>query len=908
MQSKSIITIFPIALSHFMTPGSLRGDAVPATFTGSGADNNWHTAANWNPANVPAGDACVIIPASSGLIRVDKHTGFAELTIGPGSEIQIQPSFGIFPLDVIENNGLISFMEAGLPRIQTQLDTSMTLNGSGVLRIAKTDTNPILWGQNGTNTFTNGPDHTIEGHGYLTESIERLVNSGLINANVEGQTLRAIDNLVLDLDGGELRAESGGTLRINNSDITGSNGGFISVGDDSAVILGSLELSSTEIKAADLDGDLSNNLLSVGAGIGMSNVTNAARIEVTDASNTRNITMLNSFVNNGEIIALDETPTGSTGIRLDGDVTLSGSGKVVLNDSQNHYITGLSVDDTFVHGENHTIEGQGIVGSAVAILGHFLNSGIIHSNQGGELSIRARDEADAFINEPSGILRVTNSSTMTMPPASTVGLHWKNRGTIEVQENCVFDAARNPTLGNLRPNNLDMESGKLHVDGDFDTDLLNVSSGIISGSGITRAAATILAENVVIRPGDDGTPGIGVLTFGDSLPTDLTDYCNGVSTVAERSDVVQFGGSTLEFDLESATSHDAIRFGTPGRETGVHGSGSVRLKLNLTGPPSGFNSDDQIVIVSDIAFTAIYQFGGPGQFTRECNGSTALVHPETHGGLTVANLNENGDLTTYDGRATFKVILEPTSTMPEGVASRIILTQPFFATELPGEDYSFRAHPGSGTGTVVAAINAPGGLTGTPTFAIIGDTPFQIDAQTGEISVAEALSGNPTIHRFTVNIYDGENVQSNLVSLYLGGDDGEVAQLLLNGSGGPFEGQDNPEIVSPEADPDKDGICNVFELWYGTNPDIPNPSPEIELGSMMQDGMPTGVVSVSVDSMIDDLISIDCGFSTDLRTFEAGIRGSINPGPMRRIQFIDPNPTARGKFFSRFSFISGGNQ
>ena len=739
--------------------GRSLGDTTLATYTGASPDNHWFTAANWNPATVPGGDgSCIIIPPSSGRIDLNNHAGIEELSIGAGSELRILQSWGLFPADVIQNDGLITFDATGLPRVQTSFDGSMTFNGSGTVRMAKTDNNPVLWGQNGTNKLTNGPNHTLEGFGYFQESIESIENAGLINANVSGEMLQGIRSLRLLLNGGELRAESGGSLQVTNSDITGQDGGFLRVGDGSLIDLHNLTLSSTEIKTSDLDGDLSNNRLIVGASITTSDVTNAARIEVYDDSNNRFLRIKDSFTNHGEIVAVGGS-TGSTGIVVEGSATLSGQGKVILNHEQQHFISGTNASDTLMHGAGHTIEGEGIVGGGFAAIENVFNAGVIHSNQGGEIRVEAGRADDIFVNEPSGVLRVSNSGMMTIPGFGSSGLKWTNRGTIDVGNDCTFDAALNPTLGNILPTELTMESGKLHVDGDFDSDSTQVSSGIISGSGVLRAGATTLAENVVVRPGDDseGTPGIGVLTFGDSFPTGSGFDCIGISSLAAHSDVVQFGGSTLELDIESANSHDAIQFGETGREHAVHANGSVRLKLNLTGNPSGFSSGDCLVIASGIKFRGDFRFGSEGQFTRECGGSTALVHPEEHGGLTVANLREGDLLTTSDGRLTFTVFIEQ-----EG---RMVLTQPFGADEVPGEDYTFEVDGDSTVGTVVGTINAPGAIT-APTFVLVGNTAFfEVDSATGAITVTQALVSAPTVSTFSVSVSDSQRAQVNPTSI-----------------------------------------------------------------------------------------------------------------------------------------------
>ncbi len=892
-----------LGLASVTLLGPAMGATIVSTYTGGGADNHWATPENWNPATPPSNDATdqylITIPASRGIIVLNQNAAFNELTIGTGSELTIAPGLGLFPTDIIENNGLITFSTvAGNQRIQTSFDGSVSFTGTGTVRLNDSNFQGVILGQNGINTLTNGAGHTIEGFGTLGELFETAVNSGLINANVSGQILQT--SMGITVDGGELRAESGGTLAIS-SNITGQNGGIISVGDDSLVQLSSGTVSSATISALDSDGDLSNNRVRIGSTITADNVTSSARIEVSDASNNRLLRIQNSFVNNGEIVALDED-AGFTGIIISGDVELSGTGKVILNEEGSHGISGTSGSETFLHAAGHTIEGKGVIGGPLEAIMTFTNAGLIHSNQGGILSIPAGRAGENFVNEPSGVLRVSNSGQLHIPGFSSAGQTFRNRGLIDVGENCFLDAALNPTLQNIKPTVVLMESGKIHSDGIFETDQLIVQSGIISGRGVLRAGATTCAENVIVRPGDGEVPGIGVLTFTHSLPTGDLPSCGGIfaEDLAGFSDVVQLGGSTFDLDIASAGSHDEIRFSNSPK---IHAIGSIRLKLNITGPASGFSATDQIVIVSGIGFTTPVRGPGLGESLVDCGGSSVLVHPEAIGGLSVANLPASGRLTSYDGRASFRVVLSPGIGPAQNAHDTITLTESSVSTEVPAQSYVFNVDPGSAVGSVVATVSAPATITGTPTFAIIGDTPFEINPATGEITLATALDpGSPqTVFTITVNIYDGTNVQVNPTTITIGNND-SVVRGLLTGPGGPFEGQSDPAVVSPAADPDQDGIGNVFELWYGTDPTHPNPAPVVTIGTMNQGGMTTGTLDVAVDPLIDDLIAIDGEFSYDLIDFHPGIRQVTNSGVMRNLRFLDDRSAPGGRLFGRFRY------
>jgi hypothetical protein len=654
------------------------------------------------------------------------------------------------------------------------------------------------------------------------------------------------------------------------------------------------------LKALDSDGDLANNRLEVETASTIRNCRNDGTIVISDDSNQKFLYVAGTVENNGEILSV-EAGNSSTGIflSLDQDVVISGSGQITLTEGPAFGVTpdviaGAGGFEALVHGSGHTIAGSGRIGEGIEL---FENHGLIHSNLGGVLEIPKWGVA-SFFNERGGVLRATNNSEIRMPGFSSDGRVITQRGLIEIEDGSFLDAGfGQPSPGGaLLPTQVVMEEGELRIDGVFETDVLLVSSGLISGGGEIRTYSTTCAENVVFRPGNP----VGPLTFVNNDPTSPFPACGGIvdspngGDLPSYTDVVQLGGSTFDLDIVSPGEHDEVRFdGT------VYADGSVRLKLNFLGSPSSFNSSDRLVIVSDA--TVNYERRDPKGELVDCGGSLVRVSPTSVGGLTIANLPQSGYLTSYDGRATFRVITDP-------LMGSITLTEPFFSTQLPVENYNFTTPELTMPGSVVATIEPPASMTGVPRYAIVGDAPFEIDPDTGVVTVSEFIDFETQagIYDVTINVFDGETVQVNETTITIldvvETNEQRVFELLA-GPGGVFEGETDPAIVGATADPDNDGQINAFELWRNTDPSVANPSPLGEI-KRVQVGQETRLaLEVTVNPEVDDALSIDGMLSFDLDAFRTGTRQVLSEGVEgRRVRFLDATALDGPRGFGRFEF------
>jgi hypothetical protein len=104
----------------------------------------------------------------------------------------------------------------------------------------------------------------------------------------------------------------------------------------------------------------------------------------------------------------------------------------------------------------------------------------------------------------------------------------------------------------------------------------------------------------------------------------------------------------------------------------------------------------------------------------------------------------------------------------------------------------------------------------------------------------------------------------------------------------------DPALVGFDADPDGDGIPNVFELWRMTTPDRPDMAPAPLFGHLALDGPGTKYpfIQVKVSTEVDDLLQIRAQASHDLRTWRdvSSTRSTSPLGTSRWVRFNDTEP------------------
>ncbi|MDA0766822.1 MAG: hypothetical protein O3A87_02805 [Verrucomicrobia bacterium] len=132
----------------------------------------------------------------------------------------------------------------------------------------------------------------------------------------------------------------------------------------------------------------------------------------------------------------------------------------------------------------------------------------------------------------------------------------------------------------------------------------------------------------------------------------------------------------------------------------------------------------------------------------------------------------------------------------------------------------------------------------------------------------------------------------------------EAVSFFLSEPGGAFPGETDPAILGVGADPDADGLANIFELWRGSDPATPDQPVPLILESYFISFANRGSVIVETVLAVDTLLIINTEMSHDLlawRNINAtrSILGTVSG--IRTYRFYDTLALPLGSpFFVRF--------
>jgi RHS repeat-associated protein len=322
---------------------------LAVSWTGLGDGTNWHDSNNWSGLTIPvATDDVVIDVPSNPSIAFSSNTGTRsvrslitrESIVFQGGALQVETSFDVDATVTLAGgtirNATVNSTPAGTLLITNgtldgvTLNSDLTLSGSltvnnrltvnSVLTVSGSgslffnngshtldgtgqvvlDGATMRLGSSGLSTVTIGPELTLRGRGSITHGNSSgsiaLTNRGTIKADVPGQTLNILPNLVPKslVNEGVLIAEGGGKLQVDgltgnlNSAQVNGTGSHLQIGGTnwtnnlglSAPAGTFLSLHGTWTNAANITADGSTLTL----GSGTNAWSNTSRIEATDTT------------------------------------------------------------------------------------------------------------------------------------------------------------------------------------------------------------------------------------------------------------------------------------------------------------------------------------------------------------------------------------------------------------------------------------------------------------------------------------------------------------------------------------------------------------------------------------------------------------------------------------------------
>ncbi|MBN2561979.1 MAG: hypothetical protein JXQ75_13725 [Phycisphaerae bacterium] len=281
----------------------------------------------------------------------------------------------------IVNHGTIKLRHnTGMGHGRLRLDNDLTLSGTGDLLCGA----DIF--SDSDITLTNAAGHTIH-HG-SGEILVALVNNGLVNAD------RDDANTVLAIKGGEganngtMKATNGCSLDIYSIVNQGPNGLIFADG-------GTVRLRGTTIVGGTLDSTDSSIITTLDQTLNhVSDITNEGYLRVpTDRSA---LAVSGTTLNNNGTIELCCDPTMPGKMRVDSDVTLDGTGELLLG-----WDVYTESGHTLTNGANHTIRyGNG------SIRVRLVNNGTVNADRDEQFKPLSLMDAEVVNN---AVMKATNN-------------------------------------------------------------------------------------------------------------------------------------------------------------------------------------------------------------------------------------------------------------------------------------------------------------------------------------------------------------------------------------------------------------------------------------------------------------------------------------------------------------------
>jgi hypothetical protein len=356
----------------------------------------------------------------SGVIRTvvgDGGVTLQDVALTMGSQLQFGTNLDANVVGTFTNNGAVLQPSDG-GTMQLSLPANTTFAGNGVWMMAGTAlSNSLIRAATAGITFTNDSAHTIQGQGNIGAFTHIIIdNKGLILANQANPLTIQTNASGSMVNTGTLRATAGAVLNVAAA--TTSTGGVLQADDASTINLNnvSVVLDSTRITTS---GTGAVVFAQPAASHALDDVINNGLVRI---ANSVAVNIRGTITNNGTV---EQNSTASqTVARLDGNVTLSGTGVWKLSNNFNNQVRRLATgpaNPILTNAVGHTIQGSGALGSnEIGIV----NQGLINADQNSVFIINP--SAANVVNEVTGVLRGSGAGGLQLDDGN-----FNNLGAIE---------------------------------------------------------------------------------------------------------------------------------------------------------------------------------------------------------------------------------------------------------------------------------------------------------------------------------------------------------------------------------------------------------------------------------------------------------------------------------------------
>lgn len=338
---------------------------------------------------------------------VHQVRGFGATFVGGGSGLTIgstvvdMESGAVLTLqNTVTNNGTLRIEDDGFSTAHLRISGNVTLNGGGQVLFSGNDDNN-LDSLVATDVITIGSSMTVTTTDETTfESRFRAAFDNLGVVEADQGVLTLTDNNKVNQS--VVRAATGGTLRVDDVSIDNSAGTMTADADSVVELIGGTIVGGTLNGAGTFDATSGTSVLD---GVGL-NIASGTTVRAN--SNSR-LHMKGTIVNNGDLL-LNDTFAGTAFLGIDGNVSLTGNGRVVFNsgvDSDNVF-EAANPTDVLTIGASQTVTTTASSTLTSQFQAAFDNLGVVEADGGRvDLNLNNKVNKNVITARNGGRLRIS---------------------------------------------------------------------------------------------------------------------------------------------------------------------------------------------------------------------------------------------------------------------------------------------------------------------------------------------------------------------------------------------------------------------------------------------------------------------------------------------------------------------
>ena len=526
-----------------------------------------------------------VVVAAGGLLSVDGGGATIASALSAGSltnagSITVNDDQALTLQGPVANSGVITIHTLG---DQTSLivgSGGLVLNGAGKVTLTDNPGNQVI-GASAKATLTN-VGNVISGAGQLGGGAMGLVNEGAGVIDATGTNALILDTGAGgDANAGLIEATGAGGLTILNSTVDnetiGGVAGVISAGTGSSVSLQGATIAGGILKTTGTGAITVATASTLNGATSFGAVNNQGQVNVADDQTLS----VEGAINNTGTLTLASLGDSTT-LAIAATTTLSGAGRVTLDDTAANVVTGVSATTTLTN-LNNTISGAGqlgagkltLVNQAAAVIDAtgtnalvlntgsaiVANTGLIEATGAGGLTILGTTVDNQTVGAVVGSISAGTGSVVTLQGATIAG------GTLTTAGTGAFTAVAGATLNGATAFGAVKIQGPVNIG---DTQTLNlegaiIDAGTISVNSLGDATTLAITGNTTLSGGgnvvlDDSAANQIV---GGASATTLTNAGNLISGAGTIGLNAMTGTNTLTLVNQTAGFIDASGAANP---------------------------------------------------------------------------------------------------------------------------------------------------------------------------------------------------------------------------------------------------------------------------------------------------------------------------------------------------------